>query len=155
MEPALWHDGGVFPHSNVTSVHNQIHKIIQDHTGQTVKMGQIYVQFSKHNCGNIGFYLSHYLILLSHFLIHFSWNMWCLMYKGKHAHFWMEGLDSGGVQKEKKNASFEWWDTDWSKLRDSVNNLSLPVKVAGLCFCGRLSAGVGAICVQIWVYKWP
>ena len=24
MEPALWHDGGVFPHSNVTSVHNQI-----------------------------------------------------------------------------------------------------------------------------------
>ena len=92
MEPALWHDGGVFPHSNVTSVHNQIHKIIQDHTGQTVKMGQIYVQFSKHNCGNIGFYLSHYLILLSHFLIHFSWNMWCLMYKGKHAHFWMEHL---------------------------------------------------------------
>ena len=65
VEPALWQDGGVLPYSNVTSVHNQIHKIIQDHTGQTVKMGKINVQFSKHSCGNISLNLPHYLITLS------------------------------------------------------------------------------------------
>ena len=72
MEPALCHGGGELP--NVTSVHNQIHKIIQDHTGQTVKMGKINVQFSKHNCGNISLNVSHYLLIMIHFLMQIAWN---------------------------------------------------------------------------------
>ena len=53
------------PYGMVVEYYNQIHKIIQDHTGQTVKMGKINVQFSKHSCGNISLNLPHYLITLS------------------------------------------------------------------------------------------
>ena len=55
-EEKLWS----MPYDMVVEYYNQIHKIIQDHTGQPVKMGQIYVQFSKHNCGKIS--LLYYII---------------------------------------------------------------------------------------------
>ena len=162
VEPALCHGGGELP--NVTSVHNQIHKIIQDHTGQTVKMGKFYVQFSKHNCGNISLNLSHYQLYLSHLLMQCPWNKWCLMHKGLHAYFMLLiVLGLWKVCNDIKKTRDLHGKTHWHRWKQGarqrelhlLNNLSLPVKVAGLCFCGRLSAGAGAICVQIWVYKWP
>ena len=78
MDPALWHGGGVLPNSNVISVHNQNHKIIQDHTRQTVKMGQIHLQFSKQICGNISLELPHFPFLICP--LSDAMSMECMMY---------------------------------------------------------------------------